>query len=171
MKKVFIIMMMALMSHGAQAQSVGYMGTIDETDLIGKWVVSSVSGNYPYDNSRYPTQFSFSSDGSFQENRGNGYYEQFRAFFITNGNKLHITSGYYNFNAEVFIIDEYYSNGYLTLKSLDRTFTMYLNKAPSSVNATRQEVKSDSTIHNLQGMKIDKPEGVYIQNGKKFVAK
>ena len=171
MKKVFFILIAALMSLGAQAQSVGYMGTIDETDLIGTWDVSSVSGTYPYNRTKTPTQFKFSSDGSFTEIRDYTSAEQFRAFFITNGNKLHINSGYNNFNAKAFIIEDYYTNSYMTLKSLDRTFTMHLNKTTSSVNAARYEVVGDSAMHNLQGIKIDSPEGIYIQNGKKFVAK
>lgn len=170
MKKVFIIMMMALMSLGAQAQT--FYGKVDETDLLGSWEVTSISGSYPYTSYYVPLGFKFGYDGSCQKVISPNESLTFRAFFISNGDKLHIIDCYWNMICEAYIVKEFDTET-MVLNSLDKICTIELKKTSTSIYSARMnsEKNKDGDKYTIQGLKTEDPEGIYIQNGKKFIAK
>ena len=63
-------------------------------------------------------------------------------------------------------------NEKLVLATFDKKNFLYLQKdEPTSVRSMTKEEIPDSNKYNLQGMKVEDPEGIYIQNGQKFIAK
>jgi hypothetical protein len=60
----------------------------------------------------------------------------------------------------------------MTLKTYDGKGLAQLKRVDTSnVGATQVQRKKDSKKYNLQGVKVDDPEGIYIQNGQKYIAK
>lgn len=170
MKKVFMVMVMALMSLGAQAQT--FYGKVDETDLLGSWEVTSIAGTYPYTQNYVPIGFKFGYDGSCQKVISKNESLTFRAFFISNGDKLHIIDCYWNMICEAYIVKEF-DEETMVLSSLDKICTISLKKTSTSVYSARMNStqNNDGTKYNVQGVKVEDPEGIYIQNGQKFIAK
>lgn len=169
MKKFLMIAAMALMSVQLQAQSVGYTGYIDEIDLAGLWSVESVEGNIYGD-----TDFDYFNLNSY------GYGKMYKgadtplisSYAVTNSNKLHIN--FYDAPSWCFVILEYNSVSprYMKLMTYDGKCTMEWKQTSSTNDVREMEAeKTGSDMFNLQGVKIKHPEGVYIQNGKKYVGK
>ena len=173
MKKVFMFLMMALMSLGAQAQSLGYTGYVDEKDLLGKWVIFNAEGDW--ETLKKPSAELPDMNITFYENgeadlggidRGPNYVLD---WFISNSNKLHFIT----LNKAVrFIIWNYTKDELLVLRAFDKSIFLHFKKENSSaVQSTRGDVFNDNQKYNLQGVKVENPEGIYIQNGQKFIAK
>ena len=172
MKKVFIILMMALMSLGAQAQLVGYQGHVDEYDIQGRWAVTSIEGRLIQVNGEFAyLSFSGNSAGRVYMKQGDDLF--FILWFISNSNKLHIQLN--DGHILNFVIADYQKGekDYMKLKSFDDACTIELKMdwPVNHVNSPRLYENSSSTQYNLQGLKVEDPDGVYIQNGKKFIAK
>ena len=171
MKKVLFVLMMALMSLGAQAQEFGYSGYVDESDLTGKWSACKYEGDLSafHCSDRYfdITSITFKEDGTIWST---GFDIGWPLdWFISNNNKIHFIITNHVFK---FIIWEYVKNEKLVLATFDKKNFLYLQKdEPASVRSMTKEEIPDSNKYNLQGMKVEDPEGIYIQNGQKFIAK
>ena len=175
MKKVFIIIMMALMSLGAFAQQ------LEESSLIGKWEVFDAEneGDFFRGCDNAAEFFEFFDDGTAKATMFGGYTITYTGFWLSNGNWhemcLNLLLGQ---NAPVYIdklvIDKVVPLGEpttITLKSFKgKSYAVYKKVETASVRSIEME-KNNKSKFNLQGMKVEDPEGVYIQNGKKFVAK
>ena len=60
----------------------------------------------------------------------------------------------------------------MTLKTYDGKGLVQLKRVDTSnVDATQVKRKNDSKKYDLQGKKVEDPEGIYIQNGQKYIAK
>ncbi len=172
MKKVFIVMVMALLSLGAQAQSLGYTGFVDEKDLLGKWVIFNAEGDW--ESLKKPSAELPDMNITFYENgeadlggidRGSNYVYD---WFISNSNKLHFIT----LNKAVrFIIWNYTKDELLVLRAFNKSIFLHFKKDNSSNVSSVRINKTDNQKYNIQGVKVEDPEGIYIQNGQKFIAK
>ena len=175
MKKVFIILMMALMSLDAQAQQ------LEETSLLGKWKIWELENYDGFfrgygDAAEY---LEFFDDGTAKATFFNGYQITFTGFWLSNGvwheMVLNLLLGQ---NAPVYIdkliIDKVLPTGEpttITFKNFKKTSVAIYKKESSNEVRAIENDKSNSKKYNLQGMKVEDPEGIYIQNGQKYIAK
>ena len=169
MKKVLFIMAVALMSTVVRAQSDGFTGSIDEYDLQGTWRVTGIEG-YLLQLDKDPEFFSLSGNQAGRILK-NGEDLFVNGWFISNNNKLHLVisnGAWLNFVIQEYSKDE----GYMKLKSFDDHCVMSWSlQNYSSVPSLSVDNKKDSPRYSINGIRNDNPDGVYIQNGKKFIAK
>ena len=71
-----------------------------------------------------------------------------------------------------YIIWDYIKDEILVLGTFDRQNLLFLRKINSaSIRKVTNTINIDNAKYNLQGVKVEDPEGIYIQNGQKFIAK
>ena len=163
-------MVMALTSLVAQAQECGYTGYIDELDLIGKWSAYDYEG----DVSKFGGEVKFEYMAlDFKESGeviANGFdLGWISDYFISNTNKLHFVIAA---KSRRYIIWDYIKDEILVLGTFDRQNLLFLRKINSaSIRKVTNTINIDNAKYNLQGVKVDDPEGIYIQNGQKYIAK
>lgn len=168
-KKLFLALLLAMLSLGINAQSVGYKGIIDEYELQGSWVTDSCSGKIVsldgvpeyFSLGQYASQlYGVSTDATLNE------------WFISNGNKLHwkLSDG----KTIYFVIMNYDAGKKaMTLKTFDDACTMYVHQWQSATAISSAKIvdNNDTRKYDLQGRQVYKPKGVYIQGGQKFISK
>ena len=181
MKKLFLFFSI-LFAMSANAQN------IDETKLLGKWDVGSITGDLPLDLSSNLAGFVFgytklNIDGKMRNYSGYiiGYEKDgktdhedvpIRDFFISNNNKLHIYEIYQN--AVLRFIIESMTETTMTLKTYDGQCLISLTKDNSSeVKSAIINQTDDTSIYNLAGQKVENitSDGIYIKMGQKKVIK
>lgn len=172
MRRILLVMVMALMSQMVRSQIVGYQGHVDEYDIQGRWAVSSIEGRLiQFDGDFEYVSFSGNSAGRFFMKQGDDLF--FILWFISNSNKLHIQLK--DGHVLNFVIVDYQKGekDYMKLKSFDDACSIELNMdwPVNHVRTTRFCESNPSVRYSLQGLKVDDSDGVYIQNGKKFIAK
>ena len=158
-------MILALLAANVNAQT----GNIDECDLQGTWKVTGMDG-YLLQMDEKPEYFVLSGNqpGRIYKSGDDLFVI---GWFISNNNKLHLMLS--NNSWLNFVIEEYSKDdGYMKLKSFDNACIMLWSLMNySSVPAINSDRKKDTPKYSIKGVKIDKPEGIYIQNGQKFIAK
>lgn len=185
MKKLFLFFSI-LFAMSANAQN------IDETELLGKWNVSSKTGTLPLDIINF-TGFVFGyttfTDDYYRKYDYSGYitgYEKdygdkgsadaedvpITDFFISNNDKLHIGVTWES-TVLRFIIESLTETS-MTLKTYDGQCSISLTKDNSAaVRSTIINHTDDTSIYNLAGKKVKKitSDGVYIKMGQKNIMK
>lgn len=168
--------------------------TYDETDLLGKWNVTSITG--PVNNAIISFESLYLGDSLVtEEDDGKwlvaGYITKFKCydtdcdgqpeaityakapvwdFHISNNNKLHIQCQWC-MNAIRLVIKEW-ANDVMKLESYDGKTKIELVKDQSSVQSVMAEIPCDGELYDVQGHKATKTEKgtIYIQNNRKFIA-
>lgn len=171
MKKVFIVLMMVLLAANVNAQD-HYL--VSEEKLSGEWKLDWYAGDWESSTWGVPQKL-----GLFNGKQGyyNGNKSQYVVgWFVSNYNKLHLVhdrsyDGYTGISFSDFIIVNY-SEETMTLKTYDGKGLVQLKRVDTSnLGSIQVQRKKDSMKYDLQGKKVEDPEGIYIQNGQKFIAK
>lgn len=171
----------------------------DETQLIGKWNVTSATGNW----NNYITSIKTIQLGDVKIVRkyhwGNDTYwkagylanidlmaeEQLEDdtvkemtfiydFFISNGNKLHIITDDDLSNNSIRLVIKELNDETMTLESFDGTAQFVLSKESAAVQTIQSDVTNQSsTIYDVQGRPVSNIQSgnIYIQGNNKFIAK
>ncbi len=164
----------------------------DEVDLLGRWDVTSFSGEIstvaPGVGTKSFTSIYF---GAYMHDCSlfNGYIYNYifvdcdnnyhsdneempliEDFFISNGNKLHIIYGN-DYSSSMRFVIKSFSDDRLVLENYEGTCHIELKKAASGINAPQLiEKEGTDEYYNLNGIRISNPdEGLYIKraHGKK----
>jgi uncharacterized ubiquitin-like protein YukD len=180
MKVILSFLFTILICQTASAQTV-----MSESELFGYWKAISVKGNMV----NPPISVEFKQDGTciYKDNRGTLACE---AFIVSYPNKLHLLSssnfdGYthftiinltvdfdnYNNHDHKLILSPYSTTGisssyYSDMVTLERG-------APegSKVKEITDNKLPSNTIHKIDGIVTESPQGIYIQDGKKMLKK
>ena len=184
MKKIVVSLIMLMSILSVKAQS------FNEIDLIGKWNVSSVTGNHPLGIKSFTgIYFGYAtvSDDENETHCSSGFitdfisYDYYRNcdysrsyvfildFFISNNNKLHIIIG--DDYGLRFIIESL-SDTSMKLKSYDGATTIELTKESSTgIKEFHNSPNAESGIYNIEGKSVGTTtsDGIYIINGKKVL--
>ena len=168
-KKIFLALILAMLTLGINAQSVGYKGVIDEYKLQGSWVTDSCSGKI-VSLDGVPDHFSLSQYSS--NLWGVSTDARLDEWFISNGNKMHwkLSDG----KTIYFVIMDYDdAKKTMTLKTFDDACTMYVHQWQSATAISSAKIvdNNDTRKYDLQGRQVYEPKGVYIQGGQKFISK
>lgn len=167
--------------------------TYDEADLVGKWNVTSLTGEINN------TIISFESlyledtvvgieDGlvwlSAGYLSGVQYYDPYNPgivdtlekeaiddFFISNNNKLHIQRT--NNTNEIRLVIKEWKDGVMKLETYDGKTKIELRKDASAVNSVVLETPENTSIYDIKGHKVRTTEkgNVYIKGRNKFIAR
>ena len=171
MKKVFIVLMMALLAANVNAQD-HYL--VSEEKLSGEWKLDWYAGDW--ENSTWGVPKKIGLNNGKQSYYDGNKSQYVVGWFVSNYNKLHLVhdrsyDGYTGISFSDFIIVNY-SEETMTLKTYDGKGLVQLKRVDTSNLGTIQiQRKKDSMKYDLQGKKVEDPEGIYIQNGQKFIAK
>lgn len=191
MKKLLLLLFALVSVVCTQAQ------TYDETELLGKWDVTSITGQVNN------TVISFESlylgdtlvtQGEDDRWLAAGYFTKFKCidgdsevynpqesytinmepvydFFISNNNKLHFVT-LDNANQIRLVIKEW-ANDVMKLESYDGKTKIELKKDKSSVKSVMADTSEKNAVYNIRGLKVTQPEkgNIYIQNNHKFIAR
>ena len=189
MKKYMITLALLTLGMSANAQ---WISGLDEIEMQGHWVVTSVNGGFPEFNSdyhpQYPTAIDFNNRNYtyvwFTDYNGNETSERFAGYFVggtaTGRYTLHLLSRKeYNsdytglsfanfwikqFDSQNMTISDYDGNSYIKLQKVDA----------ASVRSVATDTTANSKAYGLNGVELPTPEtakGIVIQNGKKTVRK
>lgn len=180
MKVILSFLFIILICQTASAQTV-----MSESELFGYWEATSVTGNMV----NPPISVEFKEDGTciYQDNRG---VLACVAFIVSYPNKLHLLSSrtfdghtgftiinltvdfdnYNSYNRKL-ILSPYSTTGispsyYSNMVTLERG-------APegSKVKEITDNKLPSNTIHKIDGIVTESPQGIYIQDGKKMLKK
>lgn len=173
-----LLFMMALFSLTANAQN--FIIDLDNEELQGTWVVTSVTG--VFNNIGY--EYAGKTPAVIKLKDGNYTYIEFtdgsqciyKGYWLSSGNTgkyyLHL-SPYNGGNTILNFRILQFQNGVLTLVTYDRMGTMYLHKDDSSnVSAARVDSSEDGKCYNLAGVELKTPnatKGIVILDGKKVL--
>ena len=167
--------------------------TYDETDLLGKWNVTSMTG--PVNNCIISFESLYFGDTLVTDDEGEmslnaGYLDNLKFvpvdytynpqhtetlnkcgvvdFFISNNNKLHIQMVSSN---EIRMIIKEWTNDVMKLESYDGKTKIELKKDPSAVNSVIAETTGEDGVYTIQGHKVTQMEkgNIYIHNNRKFI--
>lgn len=177
MKKVLFVLVMALMSLGAQAQEPV---EIDEEMLIGEWGVSASYSEWRRNlllTGLELGQFGTCTMNLYDVSQATSAKLEYNDFYVTNGNKLHMFSVSRSSVVRFVIMDFYKNDDDGCLHMVMREFgegehhTFHLKKkiTDSSVSSIANEPLDKESKYNLQGIQIDGNKGIYIQNGRKYI--
>lgn len=170
----------------------------DEAQLIGKWNVTSATGNWNnYITSINTIQF---GDVKIVREYSWGDYTYWKAgyianidcipeaslkddeekemtfiydFFISNGNKLHIITDDNLSNNSIRLVIKELNDETMTLESFDGTAQFVLSKESAAVQTIQSDVTNQSsTIYDVQGRPVSNIQSgnIYIQGNNKFIA-
>lgn len=189
--KNFLVLFFALVSAVCtQAQ------TYDETELLGKWNVTSITGQVNNDVISFESLYlgdTLVTEGEVDSWLCAGYLSQVKMydqdidaydpsetctyskvpvsdFFISNNNKLHIN--HYDTNM-IRLVIKGWANDVMKLESYDGKTKIELKKDRSYVNAVISETPEEDRMYDVQGHKVTKTQkgNVYIRNHRKFIAR
>lgn len=190
MKKILLMIFASICAVCSFAQ------TYDETDLLGKWNVTSITG--PVNNEIISFESLYLGDSLVTGEGDNwwfaaGYFTKLKYYYgdgdyydpqeiitdaivpvwdfhISNNNKLHIQCQWC-MNAIRLVIKEW-TNGVMKLESYDGKTKIELKKDQSAVQAVMAEIPCDGELYDIQGHKATRTEkgSIYIRNNRKFIA-
>ena len=174
----------------------------DEAQLIGKWNVTSATGNWnncitsiktiqfgdvkkvrkfswgdcTYWKPGYLANIDYIAEADSQNADDSSKEMIFILdFFISNGNKLHITTeNEYMINNSIRLVIKELNDKTMTLKSFDGTAQFVLSKASAAVQTIQSDVANQSsTIYDMQGRPVSNIQSgnIYIKGNNKFIAK
>lgn len=190
MKKLVLLLFAMVCAINVNAQ------TYDETELLGKWDVTSMTGQvnnfvisfeslYLGDTlltgdefgwalvPGYLTNVKIYEDGESYNPQNTFTYEvyPFDDFFISNNNKLHICNP--ESSNQIRLVIKEWANDVMKLESYDGKTKIELRKDKSAVKSVNAETPRDEAIYNIQGHKVKHIEkgNIYINNNRKFIAR
>lgn len=167
--------------------------TYDETDLVGKWNVTSMTGNV---NNRI---ISFESiyfgdthvvDDADEEEQWlcAGYLGECKTndedgaiwtwtkmpifdFFISNNNKLHLNT--FVGSNEIRLVIKEWKDGVMKLETYDGKTKIELKKDTSALNSVVSETPKNTSVYDINGRKVRTTEkgNIYIKSRNNFIAR
>lgn len=168
--------------------------TYDETDLVGKWNVTSMTGNvniriisfesiYFGDTRVVEDGDEWLCAGYIGECKSNdldleepGAIETWSRmpifdFFISNNNKLHLNT--FVGSNEIRLVIKEWKDGVMKLETYDGKTKIELKKDTSAVNSVVTETPHNTSIYDINGRKVRTTEkgNVYIKGRNKFIAR
>ena len=188
MKKILMLFFVSVCAISSYAQ------TYDENDLLGKWDVTSVTGQvnncvisfeslYLGDTlvtqgeddwwlaAGYFTKFKVYEDGEAYNPQNTYTCEKVPVFdfLISNNNKLHI---YTDDSNKIRLVIREWKDNVMKLESYDGTTKIELTKDMSAVKSVISEPSRDSELYDIQGHKVTQTEkgNIYIRSNRKFIA-
>ena len=188
---LFVCFLAALACHAAD---------FDEAQLIGKWNVTSATGNwnnyitsintiqfgdvkivrkdswgdYTYWKAGYLANIDFIEEDDFKDKDDYKEMTFIYDFFISNGNKLHIITDKELDNNSIRLIIKELNDETMTLESFDGTAQFVLSKESAAVQTIQSDVTNQSsTIYDVQGRPVSNIQigNIYIKGNNKFIAK
>lgn len=165
MKKVFLLAVLAIMSLNTLAQGL----EIDEKDLVGTWKGSMIGS---FGNVEAFNGITFREDGGGNLHLDPYGVKYFYLSFLSNENKLNLL--FYNDDVKAlkFQILQYTKGETMQLADLSgKNLLVLFKQETEGIRAHTYSPAQDSTKYNLQGVPVTSPRGVYIQSGKKQIAK
>lgn len=191
MRKILLLLFVSVCAACTYAQNY------DETELLGKWDVASITGQvnnevisfeslYLGDTivtqgvddwwpaAGYFTKFKvYDFDEETHNPQGTYTYdkEPISDFFISNNNKLHIVT-FPDLCNQIRLVIKEWTNDVMKLESYDGETKIELKKDKSAVKLVMAEIQSDGVLYDVQGHKVKQTEkgNIYIQNNRKFIA-
>jgi len=173
-----------------------YAQNYDETELIGKWDVTSITGQVNNDvisfeslylgdtlvtqgvddcwlSAGYLTKFKVYDGDSEAYNPQDTYTydkEPISDFFISNNNKLHFVT--LDNSNQIRLVIKGWANDVMKLESYDGKTKIELKKDKSAVKSVMAEIQSDGVLYDVQGHRVKQTEkgNIYIQDNRKFIA-
>lgn len=162
--------------------------TYDETDLVGKWNVTSMTGNV--NNCINSFESLYFGDTRVVEDGDEwlcaGYLGECKTndedgaiqtwikmpifdFFVSNNNKLHINT----FDGNIRLVIKEWKDGVMNLETYDGKTKIELKKDTSAVNSVVTETPDNTSIFDIKGSKVRTTEkgNVYIKGRNKFIAR
>lgn len=191
MKRILMLLFASVCTLCALAQ------TYDETDLVGKWNVTSMTGNV--NNCIISFESLYFGDtqvgddtveddcwlcaGYLGECKSNdldleepGAIETWSRmpifdFFISNNNKLHLNT--FVGSNEIRLVIKEWKDGVMKLETYDGKTKIELKKDTSAVNSVVTETPDNTSIFDIKGSKVRTTEkgNVYIKGRNKFIAR
>ena len=172
----------------------------DEAQLIGKWNVTSATGNwnnyitsintiqfgdvkivreyswgdYTYWKAGYLANIDFIAEADFKDIDDYKEMTFIYDFFISNGNKLHIITDDDLSNNSIRLVIKELNDETMTLESFDGTAQFVLSKESAAVQTIQSDVTNQSsTIYDVQGRPVSNIQSgnIYIKGNNKFIAK
>ena len=189
MKRILMLLFASVCTLCALAQ------TYDETDLVGKWNVTSMTGHV--NNCIISFESLYFGDtqvgddtveddcwlcaGYLGECKSNdldleepGAIETWSRmpifdFFVSNNNKLHINT----FDGNIRLVIKEWKDGVMKLETYDGKTKIELKKDTSAVNSVVTETPDNTSIFDIKGSKVRTTEkgNVYIKGRNKFIAR
>lgn len=182
MKKTILLMMMALMSVCVMAQDkLPY----DEELLEGDWMAFSESAYLTPGSNFIITKIQFRTAGqcgiTVLDTNSELYFPHlFSHYFISNNNKLHIVGSDNPSETQYFVIRDFYireedNAPILVLARYNSPSyqNFYYRKTTqiNGISSVVMDANEDSKKYSINGIINENPNGVYIQNGKKYFPK
>lgn len=184
MKRILLLLFASVCTLCALAQ------TYDETDLVGKWNVTSMTGNV--NNCIISFESIYFGDtrvvedgdewlcagclGECKTNDEDGAIETWSRmpifdFFISNNNKLHLNT--FVGSNEIRLVIKEWKDGVMKLETYDGKTKIELKKDTSAVNSVVTETPDNTSIFDIKGSKVRTTEkgNVYIKGRNKFIAR
>lgn len=169
----------------------------DETQLIGKWNVTSATGNwnnsivsiesivlgdavceYTYQPGERFYACGYLTNSNSMEGPSSTPYNMsvvnLYDFFISNGDKLHIILDDSMTNNSIRLVIKELNDETMTLESFDGTAQFVLSKESAAVQSIQSDTSNQSTtIFDVQGRPVSNTQSgnIYIQGNNKFIAK
>lgn len=182
MKRILMLLFASVCTLCALAQ------TYDETDLVGKWNVTSMTGNV--NNCIISFESIYFGDtrvvedgdewlcagclGECKTNDEDGAIWTWTKmpifdFFVSNNNKLHINA----FDGNIRLVIKEWKDGVMKLETYDGKTKIELKKDTSAVNSVVTETPDNRSIYDINGRKVRTTEkgNVYIKGRNKFIAR
>lgn len=191
MKRILLLLFASVCALCALAQ------TYDETDLVGKWNVTSMTGHV--NNCIISFESLYFGDTQVGDDTVEddcwlcaGYLEECKSndldleepgaietwsrmpifdFFISNNNKLHLNT--FVGSNEIRLVIKEWKDGVMKLETYDGKTKIELKKDTSAVNSVVTETPDNTSIFDIKGSKVRTTEkgNVYIKGRNKFIAR
>lgn len=189
MKKLLLLFFVSVCAISSYAQ------TYDGTNLLGKWDVTSVTGQV--NNCVISFESLYLGDALVTQGEDDwwlaaGYFTNLKVydqdedvynpqstytydkvpifdFFISNNNKLHIYSDSAN---QIRLVIKEWKDNVIKLETYDGKTKIELTKDMSAVKSVISDTSRDGGLYDVQGHKVTQTEkgNIYIRNNRKFVA-
>lgn len=182
MRRILFFLTMALMSVCVMAQEkLPY----DEELLEGDWEAFSESAYLTPGSNLVITKIQLRTAGQcgitvWDMNRQLHFPHNFSHYFISNNNKLHIVGSDNPAETQYFVIRDFYireedGSPILVLAryngSIHQNYNFRKTTQINAIRSSEREINEESKKYGVSGVIKGVPDGLYIQNGKKYIAK
>ena len=176
---LMLMMMFANLSFAQVYSELDFIGRWQITDKIGKISGENYVNFGAFESVDFQVPNTISTHDTYNGtitklSTGNYYDYKIKNLFVAQGNILHmdIYAPNGNYSCSVLFIIKSLTSDTMILESIDRGYSMRLEKSNTSkVSAIKEKAESSSDYYNLQGAKIKtlQKNNIYINNGKKII--
>ena len=187
MRKYIVAIALLMLGMSAHAQS--WITNLDEIEMLGKWVVTEIGGDFPeFQNNyrwEYPTSIVFNNRNStfvfFKDFNDNETAERYVGYWIggsaTGKYTLHLLSNkpYNDDSSGMSLVNfriQHFDGGVMVLRTYDGGGRIQLEKENSAgIRSTRSDATDGKAYHIDGTPAAESDKGIIIQDGKKSVQK